>query len=750
MAENQQAAEVERLLVRLVGDGSSYMRMTQQAAEAAKKTVQEVEGAAKRIEGFQKGLEGFAGGTLKILGILGVAGGLWASFEKFSQFEESQLRMKAAIDASGQAFDETKAKFDAYAETVAKTTLVNRASTRDMLRHATTLGLDAEHAKQAVTQSIALAGALGGEAEGYVAVAAALQRGDVHMIRRILHLHGVKDETEVLARAQKIMESGLAQQEARANTVSGSIEKLKISLFGLGIEVGKIVNDKIKPWIKGLQDVVEWYKKLSPEVKQTTVYVLAAMGAMIGLQPALSTIKYLLAPAVALLKGLWSILLLAVSPIGLFVAGIVALGAAWLMFTESGQEAAKWFTEQWGTMVKEVPEAIKGITDAIAGGDMALAFEIAWSQIQLVFFRSIRPIQEFWELFVFKMKLVFNNTVANIGYSLLAFKMLAAQTYYNLAMGWQLMVYGFKTLWANMIADIQISWLKATSYVESTWINMQHDLKLMSDDEFSKREKALIEGAGARATEIEKERNASIRAAAEAGVAAANDLNDRIHKAEAELAAKAAEVGKAAMEKNVEAGKEGIEAIAAIQKRIDDLTVMRAKAIADAAVKAKDAVVGKDKDKLELGPLASNLNKAAAATERIQANLRGSTGALQTLSDYADTLARGAPAITAATGPVAKVRGGRNPFAPGADLLPEIAGGPRRLDQGGLLGNFGLPGNIPAEKNKDIANGFLAFLQRQNDKETKKQLDDANAFLKTIADNIVNPPQIQAADLGSS
>ena len=50
--------ELERMIIRLIGDGSSYTKMMKSAVTDTISTAKAVEGAGKRIEGIRKNLEG--------------------------------------------------------------------------------------------------------------------------------------------------------------------------------------------------------------------------------------------------------------------------------------------------------------------------------------------------------------------------------------------------------------------------------------------------------------------------------------------------------------------------------------------------------------------------------------------------------------------------------------------------------------------------------------------------------------------
>ena len=63
--------ELERMVVRLLGDGSDYKKMLDQAQQSSQQAAQQVEAASKRIEGMSNGLQGFASAATSALAAMG-------------------------------------------------------------------------------------------------------------------------------------------------------------------------------------------------------------------------------------------------------------------------------------------------------------------------------------------------------------------------------------------------------------------------------------------------------------------------------------------------------------------------------------------------------------------------------------------------------------------------------------------------------------------------------------------------------
>lgn len=83
------------------------------------------------------------------------------------------------------------------------------------------------------------------------------------------------------------------------------------------------------------------------------------------------------------LGGIASVLGFIVSPIGIVSALLVAGAAYWLMYTESGQATLNWFSSVFGSLTSIATTTMDGVFNAIKGGNLALAAEIAFTGVKL-------------------------------------------------------------------------------------------------------------------------------------------------------------------------------------------------------------------------------------------------------------------------------------------------------------------------------------------------------------------------------
>jgi hypothetical protein len=338
--------ELERIVVRLVGDGTSYQAMMQQAAKSSEDTAKQVQDAGKKIEGMRSALVGFAGQALGALGAFGVASSLRGAFESFSKLEEGQIRLRNIIVATGQALDPTITRFLRFAGAITETTNVTKGEVMMLLQRATAMGLNAEQSEKVSRNAIALAGITGRDAGGMIRIAAAIERGNYQMARRVLGLQGVKDETELVRIVNNMMTAGMRTQTEFAETAAGKLERLGRAFKFMGTEIGGIVATAIMPFIQQIQKAVEWFKALDPFTKQaTTAFVGLAIG-MRSVGPTLLMLKSILGPLLPLLQGLPAAML---GPWGLVAAGvavaIVELGgikATWQAVYDAAMRAWKY------------------------------------------------------------------------------------------------------------------------------------------------------------------------------------------------------------------------------------------------------------------------------------------------------------------------------------------------------------------------------------------------------------------------
>jgi len=188
-----------------------------------------------------------------------------------------------------------------------------------------------------------------------------------------------------LASATKAL-GGAAGTAARVaavqlDTMSGAAEMVMSSLEGLGLEVGEALNPvlrKAATFLVDLLNALAATAKASPDLiigmAKTVAVSIAAGAAIAGLGVALSTAGAALA--------------VILSPLGIIATALGAGVAAWAKWTEGGQLAIAGFLPLLDSMKETATTTFKAISDALKGGDLALAGKVLWAGLRVEFLKG--------------------------------------------------------------------------------------------------------------------------------------------------------------------------------------------------------------------------------------------------------------------------------------------------------------------------------------------------------------------------
>ena len=249
--------ELERLVVRLTGDATSYIKMLKESAEASQKTAHQIETAANKIEAFKGKMEGFGGTLGRAFGAVGIAVGFKESMHKFEEFEKNTIRMNAVLLANERNITETTKSYKEFAAEVNQSTLLTKGEVMGLLRQAETFDLTGAAAKKAAKDAAALAAVNDSSAESMIRMSAAMAKGDteraMQFARMIPQLRGVKDETEFLAKYNKLVEAGTRTLGEEMETVSGRIEHSIQQFKTFSKEIGGAISLGIEPLARHLE-----------------------------------------------------------------------------------------------------------------------------------------------------------------------------------------------------------------------------------------------------------------------------------------------------------------------------------------------------------------------------------------------------------------------------------------------------------------------------------------------------------------
>lgn len=324
------AVEIETILVRLLGEGSSLQKTMSDGANTVRVMTNRMYTALSRVERF-------AGTLVKGLGSFGLASSLRGMFNQFANLEQGQIRLNAAIRGGGHDADVLVARYTRVAESLAATTLNTKGSILGLFQQAEAAQLSGDTAEQAVRYSIALAGATGQSADAMMRTAIQLAKGHPEFARRVLNLREVKDNTELVAKITEKLNTGMSIATAEFNSANGRVERLGRALKSFGTDLGGMIAKVALPIVGMLQQVFDEFKKLEPATKQQIALVLGLTIAWLGMGPITQVLKDLLAPTFRMLQFLAIELPLMAARVIVWLAWKTILGlAAVAVFTLAG------------------------------------------------------------------------------------------------------------------------------------------------------------------------------------------------------------------------------------------------------------------------------------------------------------------------------------------------------------------------------------------------------------------------------
>lgn len=219
--------------------------------------------------------------------------------------------------------------------------------------------------------------------------------------------NGTRATAEFQAAAEKLGVTMSGENVAAGVALSRALSLVKEQMRFLWMNIGAAVAPAMRQMAQITSTVIaaaiKWVKENQPliqTISKIASIAVAVGGALTGLGAAMWGIGAAvgwLVPVVTTLGGAFVTFL--VSPMGMIAAGIAAGVAALLYFSGSARQMAAGFAVDVGGMLSAAKtilgqivqffgDTFNGIKQALAGGDMALAAEIAWAAVKMVWFKG--------------------------------------------------------------------------------------------------------------------------------------------------------------------------------------------------------------------------------------------------------------------------------------------------------------------------------------------------------------------------
>ncbi|MDY0169426.1 MAG: phage tail tape measure protein [Thermoguttaceae bacterium] len=132
----------------------------------------------------------------------------------------------------------------------------------------------------------------------------------------------------------------------------------------------------------------------------TVLFTKTVLGGLAAMTSVTKMTMLALAGATTIAKtallGIKLVALAITSPVGVLIAGLVALAANFDRVGNVAGKALQWLGAQFQWLRGHATETFQGIADAMAAGDMGLAFEVGWSAAMVVWYKYTQKITETW------------------------------------------------------------------------------------------------------------------------------------------------------------------------------------------------------------------------------------------------------------------------------------------------------------------------------------------------------------------
>jgi hypothetical protein len=240
---------------------------------------------------------------------------------------------------------------------------------------------------------------------------------------------------------------------------------------------------KINDWITKNQQVIVTIGKVILAVIAVGA-ALVVLGTLIsGLGLAFGKLSMMITGVGSVLKMLGAAFTFLVSPIGLVITAVAALGAYLVTSTDIAGKAVDWLGQKFSVLKDDAVSAYQGIADAMAAGDMALAAKILWLTLKMEWTRGVNVLEKAW--------LNFRNFFIRIGYDAFYGMIGAAQTvWHGLEVGWIETTAFFARTWQGFVAFFARTWENIKAGAQKAW----NWIKSLFDDSFDlQTENKLVE-----------------------------------------------------------------------------------------------------------------------------------------------------------------------------------------------------------------------------------------------------------------
>ncbi len=217
-------------------------------------------------------------------------------------------------------------------------------------------------------------------------------------------IKNLRDEAKALGIT---MSTEAAKSAAELNDAMNRLQKVLLAVkVAVGGAVAPLLSELSTRIAYALGEVIKFVKankEIIVSILKVGAVISAIGGALVALGTSVAIVGFALGGLSSIIgvvsgvmAGLSAIFAAVVSPIGLAIAAVVALGYAFFEFTETGNKAIEWLKDKLYGLVDYVRKTLGFISAAFKKGGLDLAVKAAWVSIKVEFYNGLVYINGIW------------------------------------------------------------------------------------------------------------------------------------------------------------------------------------------------------------------------------------------------------------------------------------------------------------------------------------------------------------------
>jgi len=355
---------------------------------AAKKAMMQTARDMQMIGGWLSGV-----GTKMMMGVTApILAAFAVSTALAMKQQQAEADLQAALAKTGDASADAMGRLKKYASELQKLTIYGDEETLAEMAFGKNLGITSDRLEDATKAAMGLSAKYKIDLHSAMMLVGRASQGQTQMLTRYgIILEATLSPQEKYNELLRIGADNFGLAEAAAKTGKGQLIQLKNSLGDMAESIGTMILPMVKDLARHLKSIAESFQKLGPVAKKA-IMVLLLLAAAAG--PILKLVGYVVSLGGWLLKlggmaglvaKLGSVFAAILSPVGLLVAAIVAIGAAFVLaykyikpFREAVQQAWAKMKEAFAALwaaIKKLGSALAPIVKVFGqiGGKVLVA-----------------------------------------------------------------------------------------------------------------------------------------------------------------------------------------------------------------------------------------------------------------------------------------------------------------------------------------------------------------------------------------